>query len=216
MTAWPELLGHQRADGGFGIRNHVLVVSTMDVTNGLARRIAGTVKGAVPITTSFGRVHPGAERSQHESTLAGLIRNPNTAAALVVGFEPETTAGVLEALGACGKPVEARSVLSDGSTTDLLTDGARIVADMVTKAGRDPRAPMPLPKLVLGLKCGGSDPTSGLIGNAAVGRVSDALVEAGATVILSETEDMIGAEHLLAARAASPVIGAEIQAAVDR
>jgi altronate dehydratase large subunit len=69
---------------------------------------------------------------------------------------------------------------------------------------------------VLGLKCGGSDPTSGLIGNAAVGRVSDAVIEAGGTVILTETEDMIGAEHLLAARAATPAIGEQLCATVAR
>jgi altronate dehydratase large subunit len=212
----PELLGYLRPDGAVGIRNHVLVVSSMDVTNPLARRIAAAVQGAVPIATAFGRVHAGAERAQHERTLAGLIRNPNTAAALVVGFEPETTQGVIAAVGPRGKPVAALSVLRDGGTIDLLHEGVRIVADMVADAGRATRTPLPLSNLVLGLKCGGSDPTSGLIGNAAVGRVSDDVVAAGGTVILSETEDMIGAEHLLAARAATPAIGEALCAAVGR
>jgi altronate dehydratase large subunit len=211
-----ELQGFLRENRTVGIRNHVLVVSSMDVTNALARRIAAAVEGALPIATSFGRIHEGADRSQHERTLAGLIRNPNTAAALVVGFEPDTTRGVVEVLGPCGKPVEALSVLSDGSTSDLLREGARIVAGMVAEAGRTARAPLPFAKLVVGLKCGGSDPTSGLIGNAAVGLVSDALVEAGGTVILTETEDMVGAEHLLAARAATPEIGAQLCATVAR
>jgi altronate dehydratase large subunit len=211
-----ELLGYLRPDGTVGVRNHVLVVSSMDVTNPLARRIAAAVEDTVSVTTSFGRIHEGADRAQHERTLAGLIRNPNTAAALVVGFEPDTTMGVVEALGACGKPVEALSVLSDGSTTDLVREGARIAAGMAAEAGRMARMPLPLSSLVLGLKCGGSDPTSGLIGNAAVGRVSDALVEAGGTVILTETEDMVGAEHLLAARAATPEIGDALCAAVSR
>ncbi len=211
-----ELQGFLRENGAAGIRNHVLVVSSMDVTNPLARRIAAAVPGAVPIATSFGRIHEGADRSQHERTLAGLIRNPNTAAALVVGFEPDTTSGVVDAVGDCGKPVAALSVLSDGSTSDLLREGAEIVAGMVAEAGRTARTPLPLEKLVVGLKCGGSDPTSGLVGNAAVGRLSDALVEAGATVILTETEDMVGAEHLLAARAATPAIGRALCAAVGR
>jgi altronate dehydratase large subunit len=102
-----ELLGYPRSDGTVGVRNHVLVVSSMDVTNPLARRIAAAVEGTVSVTTSFGRIHEGANRAQHERTLAGLIRNPNTAAALVVGFEPDTTRGVVEAVGDCGKPVAA-------------------------------------------------------------------------------------------------------------
>jgi altronate dehydratase large subunit len=212
----PELSGYRRQDGTAGVRNHVLAVSSMDVTNPLARRIAAAVQGVVPIATAFGRIHEGADRAQHERTLAGLIRNPNTAAALIVGFEPDTTRGVVEAVGDCGKPVAALSVLSQGSTIDLLHEGMRIAAGMVAEAGRTARTPMPLAHLVLGLKCGGSDPTSGLIGNAAVGRVSDAVVEAGGTVILTETEDMIGAEHLLAARAATPAIGEQLCATVAR
>lgn len=210
----PQLLGFRRQDGTVGIRNHVLVVSSMDVTNPLARRIAAAVQGAVPIATSFGRIHEGADRAQHERTLAGLIRNPNTAAALVVGFEPDTTRGVVEAAGDGGKPLAALSVLSDGSTTDLLHQGVRIAAEMAAEAGRTARTPCSLSDLVLGLKCGGSDPTSGLVGNAAVGRVSDGVVEAGGTVILTETEDMVGAEHLLAARAATAEIGDRLRAAV--
>ena len=212
----PELLGFRREDGTVGIRNHVLVVSSMDVTNPLARRIAAAVQGAVPIATSFGRIHQGADRAQHERTLAGMIRNPNTAAALVVGFEPETTRGIVDAAGDTGKPLASLSVLSHGSTTDLLREGVRVVAEMAAEAGRTVRTPCSLADLVLGLKCGGSDPTSGLIGNAAVGRVSDRVVEAGGTVILTETEDMIGAEHLLAARAATQAIGDALCATVAR
>ena len=212
----PEFFGYRRRDGAVGARNHVLVVSSMDVTNPLARRIAAAVQGTVPIGTAFGRIHAGADRTQHERTLAGLIRNPNTAAALIVGFEPDTTQGVVEAVEDCGKPLGALSVLRDGSPIDLMHEGVRIVAGMVAEAGRTARTPLPLSGLVLGLKCGGSDPTSGLTGNAAVGRVSDAVVEAGGTVILSETEDMVGAEHLLAARAATPEVGDALRAAVAR
>jgi altronate dehydratase large subunit len=212
----PQLLGYRRQDGTVGVRNHVLVVSSMDVTNPLARRIAAAVGGTVPIGTSFGRIHEGADRAQHERTLAGLIRNPNTAAALIVGFEPDTTRGVLNAARDAGKPVEALSVPSDGSAIEVMAEGMRIVAGMVADAGRTEATPLPLSHLVLGLKCGGSDPTSGLVGNAAVGRVSDTLVEAGGTVILTETEDMVGAEHLLAARAAAPAIGEALCAKVTR
>jgi altronate dehydratase large subunit len=209
-----QFLGYQRPGGAVGVRNLVLVVSSMDVTNPLARRISSAVEGAVAIATAFGRVHEGSERAQHERTLAGLICNPNTAAALIVGFEPDTTAGVARAVGDCGKPVEVLSVLSDGSTIDLLGDGVRIVAAMVADAARTARTPQTLSKLVVGLKCGGSDPTSGLIANAALGRVTEQLVEAGGTAILTETEDMIGAEHLLAARVASPEIGRQLCAMV--
>lgn len=211
-----EILGYQRTDGSVGIRNLILVVSAMDVTNALARRIAAAVEGTVAIATGFGRLHEGGERTQHERTLAGLIRNPNTAAALIVGFEPDSTEGLFAAVGDSEKPVERLCVLRDGSTVELLHQGVRILAGMVAEASRIGRTPHPLSALTLGLKCGGSDPTSGLIGNAALGRVTDALIDAGGSAILTETEDMVGAEHLLAARAATPEIGEQLLAAVAR
>jgi len=215
MSGAPTFQGYRREDGAAGCRNHVLVVSAMDVVNPLVRRIAAAVHGTVAITSALGRAHAGAETEQRDRLFAGLVANPNVAGALVVGFEPEATARLAaEAAAASGRPVHHLAVLADGSTTDLLREGVRTAASLVAAAGRTARSEVPLAELVLGLKCGGSDPTSGLVANAVAGRVSDRVVAAGGTVILTETEDMVGAEEILARRAVSPAVGERLVAAV--
>jgi altronate dehydratase large subunit len=170
----------------------------------------------VSLTTALGRAHPGPETERHEQVLAGLIENPNVAAALIVGFEADATERLAGQAAAGGKPVHWRAVLAHGSTTDLLNEGVALATGMVAKAGATGRAATPLGALTLGLKCGGSDPTSGLVANAVAGRVSDRIVEAGGTVILTETEDMLGAEHVLARRAVSRAVADRLLAAVAR
>lgn len=132
----------------------------------------------------------------------------------MIGFKPNAVARIAAAVS--GKPIRALAVLRDGGMIDLLQKGMAATADMVAQAGGMTRDPMPLSKPVLGLKCGGSDPTSGLIANAVLGLVADRVVEAGGTVILTETEDMVGAEHLLARRAAAPEVAARLLAVVGR
>jgi altronate dehydratase large subunit len=214
MRAARHFLGYRRGDGGIGVRNNVLVLSAMDVTNPLARRIAAAVAGTLAITTWFGRAQQGEETALHERALVGLARNPNVAAALVVGFEPTAVERIAAAIS--GKSIRALSVLQDGGMLELLHKGIAASADLVARAGDMAREPVPLSELVLGLKCGGSDPTSGLVANAVLGRVADRVVEAGGTVILTETEDLVGAEHLLARRAPSPEVAARLLAAVGR
>jgi altronate dehydratase large subunit len=216
MRAPGHFLGYRRSDGGVGVRNHVLVLSAMDVTNPLARRIATAVAGTLAITTWFGRAQAGEETALHERTLLGLARNPNVAAALVIGFEPSAVARIAAVISASGQSVRALSVLHDGGMIELLQKGIAATADMVARAGGMTREPVPLSELVVGLKCGGSDPTSGLVANAVLGQVADRVVDAGGTVILTETEDLVGAEHLLARRAASPEVAARLLAVVGR
>jgi altronate dehydratase large subunit len=209
-------LGFRRADGRIGVRNHVLIMSVIDVVNPLVRRIASLVQGTVPIPTALGRAHDGAMTARYDTTFAGLIDNPNVAGAVVLGFEPGVVDRLVERAATSGKPIHGLAVLRDGSTSDLLHRAAALARDMVGGAGRSGRSEASLADLVLGLKCGGSDPTSGLVGNPTTGIVSDRIVAAGGTVILTETEDMLGAEHLLARRAASPEIGDALIAAVRR
>ena len=178
--------------------------------------MANEVNGTVALCASFGRGLDGAEQDRHVEILAGLGRNPNVAAALVVSFEPESARRIAGRVAATGTPVECLSVQEAGGTVKLMETGMRIAGDMVAAATGFPRTPTPLSKLVLGVKCGGSDTTSGLAANPTTGRVADRVVDAGGTVILSETIDIIGAEHELAARAASPDVAEHLLSIVRR
>jgi len=155
------------------------------------------------------------------SVLAGLGRHPNVAAVLVVGLGCETVqAEALAAeIAASGKPVEVLSIQNEGGISATVARGADVVRGMVEEAARQVREPCSLADLIVGLECGGSDATSGLVSNPVIGQVADRVVAAGGTVLLSETTELMGAEHILAWRAANPGVRqriVEIVAAVER
>jgi len=115
-----------------------------------------------------------------------------------------------------GKRVEVLTIQEVGGTRKTIAFGKRIVREMLQEAEKLGREPIPVSELILGTECGGSDYTSGLASNPAVGAVCDMVVAEGGTVILSETPELIGAEHLLARRARTPEIGQEILSAIAR
>ena len=211
-----DFLGYHRPNGQIGIRNHLAVVSAMDNANPVARRIAAGVRGAVPVTAAHGRGQLAEDLEQHDRTLAGYGAHPNVAASLVVSLEPTSAQALAERIAARGTPVEWIAIQTEGGTVNATARGIRILSRLAGVALAARREPAELRDLVLGLECGGSDALSGMTGNSTLGRVSDRVVEAGGTVILSETEEIIGAEHLLAARASEPRIGAMLLDAVRR
>jgi altronate dehydratase large subunit len=194
-------LGYRRENGAVGVRNEVAVISVMDNCNPATRAIAHAVKGCIPITTLFVRGQFGADLEFTFESLAGLGRNPNIAAVLLVGLEPSSTEEVARRIRGTGKPVEAVHLQPDG-TINCIADGTRAAARLALGASRARREPCPVSELIIGVECGGSDTTSGLSCNPTIGRMADHLIEAGATVIISETSEFIGADHLFAARAA--------------
>ncbi|WP_184056504.1 UxaA family hydrolase [Paraburkholderia sp. MM5384-R2] len=194
-------LGYRRENGAVGVRNCVAVISVMDNCNPATRAIAQAVNGCVPITTLFVRGQFGADLDFTFDSLAGLGRNPNIAAVLLVGLEPSSTEEVARRIRSTGKPVEAVHLQPDG-TINCIADGTRRAARLALGASRARREPCPVSELIIGVECGGSDTTSGLSCNPTIGRMADHLIEAGATVIISETSEFIGADHLFAARAA--------------
>ncbi len=213
-SAGKTFLGYPRPDGRFGTRNHVAVIAVMDNVNPVARRICAQVPGTVPICVAYGRGMIAEDRDQHDRTLIHYGTHPNVAATLVVGLEPVTAERFARAIASAGKPVEWIAVQPLGGTAKTVSRGAEIAARMVAEAARIERVPAPLSALTVGLECGASDATSGLTANSALGRVADLVVEAGGTAILSETDEIIGAEHLLAERAATPEVAAKLLAAV--
>lgn len=210
-----QLWGYARPDGGIGIRNYVAVIAAMDNCNPTARRVAAAVKGTVAITPSFGRAMMGEDAAQHVRTLVGLGTNPNVYGAVVISLEPESARVVAEAIAKTGRPVEAIALEDVGGTvkgTQLATEAA---LEMVAAAGRMERVPLPWSELVLGVECGGSDGSSGLVSNPVTGLVADMVVARGGTVIMSETVEVLGGEHLLAKRAKNEEVARRIYEAVN-
>jgi altronate dehydratase large subunit len=158
----------------------------------------------------------GEDKTLVKRTLVGFGASPNVFAVLVVGngceeLQPEEIA---KAIAASGKRVEVITVQERGGTKKTTAIGRRSIKEMLKEAAKLDREPIPLAELVLGTECGGSDYTSGLSSNPVVGIASDMLVAEGGTVILSETPEIIRAEHLLAKRARTPEIGKQLLEAV--
>jgi altronate dehydratase large subunit len=208
-------LGYERADGAVGVRNRVAIISIMDNCNPVTRSIARAVDGTIPVTTLFVRGQYGRDLEIAFDSLAGMGRNPNIAAVLLVGLEEQTTEEVARRIRPSGKPVEAINLQPDG-TINAVAEGTRRAMKLAIAASGARRRPCPMSSLVVGVECGGSDTTSGLTCNPAIGALSDHIVDAGGTVIISETSEFLGAEHLFAARAVNETVGKAFVEAVVR
>ncbi|MDY7041700.1 MAG: UxaA family hydrolase, partial [Chloroflexota bacterium] len=202
--------GFRRPDGLVGTRNHVLVLPSVVCANAAARHITAEVDGTVVLPHPYGCSQLDAARVH--AVLAGLGRHPNVAAVLVVGLGCETVqaAALATEIAASGKPVEVLSIQEQGGISTTVTRGADIVRGMVAEAARQVREPCPLAGLIVGLECGGSDATSGLVANPVIGQVADRVIAAGGTVLLSETTELMGAEHILAWRTTNSEVARRI------
>jgi len=197
-----KLEGYRRSDGLFGIRNHIVVMSSVSCANSVVERIAKTDTDIIPITHQHGCTHMGADTEQVLRTLSGTCNNPNVGGVLLVGLGCESVS--INDIASCadgdGKLVETLLIQEIGEIQkimDTARDSLRRIKDFVSK---QQRSDFDIRHLTVGLECGGSDPFSGITANPAVGLVSDRLVELGATVILSEIPEMIGAEASLESR----------------
>ncbi|MBI5440851.1 MAG: UxaA family hydrolase [Deltaproteobacteria bacterium] len=217
MTGRPIFHGYVRPDGSVGIRNHVLVLP-----GGLiSEKICAFVPGAKTIATArSGGGLTSRDREALGRVLSGLGANANVAAVLVhdgspgAGY-PELGAERLAAeVEKTGKPMALVRVGAEGGTLEAIARGIRLVRKMVHEASRLRREPVGLQHLALAVKCGASDPTSGMAGNPVVGRLFDRVVEAGGTVLFGETTELIGAEPLLAKRAVDGRVAEELLASV--
>lgn len=201
-----SFLGYPRENGTFGVRNDVAVISIMDNCNPVTRAIVNAVHGTLPVTTLFVRGQYGHDLEVTLASLAGMGSNPNIAGVVLVGLEPHTTEEVARRIRTSGKPVESVT-LQPGGTINAIADGTRMALRLATRASSIRRQPCPVSALTVGVECGGSDTTSGLTCNPVIGRMADRLIDDGGTVIISETSEFFGAEHLFAARAADPAVG---------
>jgi len=213
-----EFLGYRRRNRKVGVRNHVLILSTVVCANEVAHRIKRRIAAAVVATHPFGCAILGADFEQFKRTLVGFANNPNVGAVLVVGLGCEQIDAPLLAaeIAKGGKLAEALLIQECGGVQGTVRRGTEVVREMQGILAREERVPSPVSELIMATECGGSDFSSGLTANPAVGFVSDRLIELGGTVILSETSEIIGAEHLLAVRAINEEVARGIYGIVER
>jgi altronate dehydratase large subunit len=211
-----ELTGYKRVDGRPGIRKHVVVLSLNSFCNTATELISQTVRGTLPLVHPHGRNEIGIYRERLERSLHGVVLHPNVHAVLLVGYEPKSTMEFLQTIRkTTAKPVESVLVL-EGGTWNAVRTGAEKALEMVVSASEAYRESIGFKDLIFGVKCGGSDATSGIASNAAVGEAVDRIIEAGGTVIFSETTEILGAEHILARRAANEEVARKIYRAVQQ
>jgi len=194
-----KFLGYERPGGSVGIRNLILVVSVADCSEPVARMIAQGENGAKAVTQHYGCI-PG---QMVANTLIGIGENPNVAAVLLIGMgcEGMPASALGKMIKGSGKPVEWLSIQEQGGTHNTVTRGKQILRSLSEKASGLNRREFDASELIVGVKCGGSDTTSGLAGNPAVGVFVDMLVDAGGSAIMMEPIEAVGAEEPLAARA---------------
>ena len=213
-----EFNGYRRSNGLVGTRNYVGILSTVVCANEVADAISRQVQGTASFMHQQGCCQTPVDIKRVNETLIGLGSNPNLASVLLVSLGCESTDlnDVAKTISKTGKRVETVVIQEIGGAARSIAEGVLMAQDMVQEASKLEREPFPVGELVLGLKCGSSDTTSGLAPNPALGIASDLLVEAGGTSILGEITEFIGAEHLLAQHAKDPQIGQEIIDLVQR
>lgn len=203
--------GYERPDGSVGIRNYVLVLSMVHCSNTAALQIAWKT-GAQVITHDYGCVEFAHKHARTRLALASAALNPNVYAAVLVGLGCEQTdhKSLMEEISAAGKPVTYVGIQEAGGSREAVEQGVAAVEEYQRQAAARKRAPFPLSRLVVGVQCGGSDWTTALSGNSAIGAMTDLLTEAGGSVIISEVAGFPGSEHILAERAVSPQVGLDV------
>lgn len=209
-----EFSAYRREDGRIGVRNHVAVLAVMDNVNGIVRNLATLIKGVIPIPVWYGRGQFGPDDVLFRRTQQGIGSNPNIHSVLVISLEKVSAEKVASSIAASGKHVEWISVQDIGGTVETIAKAMRTLVRMTQAASAQQRETVPLSELTLGVECGGTDTTSGIAANPALGYVADRVVDAGGTVYLTETSEWMGAEQMLAKRARSPEVAARIWKAV--
>ncbi|OFW05115.1 MAG: hypothetical protein A3H96_06255 [Acidobacteria bacterium RIFCSPLOWO2_02_FULL_67_36] len=212
-------MGYRRPDGRVGTRNHVLVVPTVICSSLVAERIAAAaapVGTAVPHLAGCGQLGPDM-RVTHE-TLAAYCAHPNVGAVVVValGCEQVIAQHLADTARRHGKLVEIVAIQAEGGTVRTTEKGTRIAQGFAGALATEEREWCDISELVLSLKCGGSDYTSGLASNPTLGRVTDRLVELGGSAVLGEIAEIMGAEHVLAARATRPATATKLIRIITR
>ncbi|MBI5110034.1 MAG: UxaA family hydrolase [Rhodocyclales bacterium] len=200
-----QFMGYRRDNGRVGVRNHVVILPLDDLSNAASEAVANNIKGCLALPHPYGRLQFGADLELHFRTLIGTGANPNVAAVVVIGIEPEWTRRVVEGIAATGKPVEGFWIEQNGDINTIAA-ASRAAKKFMQYASMLTRSQCDLAELWVSTKCGESDTTSGCGANPTVGNAFDKLYAAGCTLLFGETSEITGGEHLVAARCRTPEI----------
>ena len=221
--------GFVRADGSVGTRNYIGVLTSVNCSATVARRIADAfpdsvlpqgVDGVVAFTHQggCGGSALGTDVALLQKTMAGYARHPNFGGLLVVGLGCEANqipVWLAEAGLQAGPALRTLTIQEAGGTARAIAAGTAIVRELIEQAAGVTRHTVSAATLTVGLQCGGSDGWSGVTANPALGAAVDQLVRAGGSAMLSETPEIWGAEHLLLRRAATPEVGRKLLERLD-
>lgn len=205
--------GYRRAEGRPGIRNHVLILPGCACGSETSRIVASQVRGAVNIIFNTGCSDVAANTAMSQKVLTGFACNPNVYGVVIIGLGCETVGHkqLREKIqGMTSKPVVSFGIQDEGGTLKTIEKAVRAAREMAAQAAQQQKELFDISELFLGIECGGSDATSGIASNPAVGELSDLLVDYGATAMMSESIEWIGGEHVVAKRAATPKIHNQI------
>lgn len=203
-----KLTGYRRENGRVGVRNYVLIIPVDDISNAAAEGAASLIRGTYALSHPYGRLQFGEDLELTFDTLIGAGRNPNIAAAIVIGIEPKWTDRIANSIAETGKPVASFSIERYGDLKTIEM-AARKAMEFSQWASELPREPVEPGELWVSAKCGESDTTLGLASNPTVGRVLERLIEAGATAIFGETSEVTGAEDKIAAQCINEQVAQE-------
>jgi altronate hydrolase len=203
--------GYVRENGEVGIRNEIWIINTVGCINKTCALLAkegnqmlnDKVEGVFHFEHPHGCSQLGDDLESTQKILSGLVNHPNAAGVLVVGLGCENN--TLESFKALLEPISPQRIkfLSTQEVEDEVAEGKKLLQELIEYASTFERQDVPISRLKIGLKCGGSDAFSGITANPLLGRLSDELVALGGTSIQTEVPEMFGAETILFKRAAS-------------
>lgn len=205
-----KFMGYSRADGRFGARNLVAVIPSVICANDVAQAVCRQVRGTIGYFHHQGCCQLPIDLKRVTDVLSNLGRSPNVGAALVVSLGCEGTdhARIVEEIRAAGKPVEIIHIQELGGTSRAIQAGIDAAQRLAQQVSGLQREAADISNVVMAIKCGASDTTSGMASNCVIGYVADKLVDLGATVVFGETTEFLGGEHILAKRAVGGEDGA--------
>lgn len=209
------MTGYVRPDGRKGIRNVIVVAYLVECAHHVAREIAAPFREQDVHLIGFGGCYPNDYASM---MMARLCTHPNVGGAVLVslGCESFPRASLENAIRESGRPVSTIVIQQNGGTRSSVDKGRRWIEQTLDAMANPPRAEMGVDELIIGAICGGSDATSGITGNPAVGRGCDRLVARNAACIFEETGELFGCEKVMAERAVTPELADELNAAMEK
>lgn len=208
MTNSRQIWAWRRENKRVGIRNYVAILPVDDISNAACEAVASHIQGTIALPHAYGRLQFGADLDLHFDTMIGTGANPNVAACIVIGIEPAWTQRIVDGIAKTGKPVSGFWIENNGDIATVAA-ASRKAKEYVHWASEQVRVPCDLTELWIAAKCGESDTTTGLASCPTVGNMYDKLIPAGLYGCFGETSELTGAEHLAAARAATPEVAAK-------